>query len=353
MIKEIVKIIVQKSIKLPQKMKKIFISSLSVIALFFIVLACSKDRSILLPKETLPPVEEVKPLEKTIKDFNFDGKDAQAFLNKIANKSDTKTISSQSDLPFIAKNGTKIWIYSNELSFSDGSKASYPFDLEVLELLTPKDMILNQKPTVAQGRLLTTGGELFIKATKGGKDLSLSFVNNTTIEIPANNPLQGMSLFYGNASSSGFIEWYQEKERPRMQGVPQSGVIATDSIGRNKEKQYVIFPTQIGWINVDKFTNFAGAKTKIKFTSAYPALKEIQTFLFFPDLKSVMQVYGETSGEIPVGQLVKVISIAVTKDEQIFSFIKDVVIAESQVVNIELQLTTQKGLNDYLQSLTF
>jgi hypothetical protein len=353
MIKEIAKIIVQNSIKLPQKMKKIIISSLSILTLILIILACSKDRSILLPKDIQPPVDIIKPIEKTIKDFTFDGKDAQIFLDKIANKSETKTIKSQSDLPFIAKNGTKIWIYPNELFLPDGNNASYPFDLEVLELLTPKDMILNQKPTVSQGRLLTTGGELFIKATKGGKDLYLSFANSANIEIPAKNPVQGMSLFYGNASSSGFIDWYLEKERRQIQGVPQSGVITNDSIGRNKEKQYVIFPTQIGWINCDKFSNFTGTKTKLKFASAYPDLKEIRTFLFFPDLKSVMQVYEGTSGEIPVGQLVKVISIAVTKDEQIFSFLKDVVVVENQVINIELQLTTQKELNDYLQSLTF
>ncbi len=331
-------------------MKKIIISSLSITILILIVLACSKDRSILLPKDTQPPAEEVKPVEKTIKDYTFDGKDAQAFLDKIANKSETKTIKSQSDLPFIAKNGTKIWIYPNDLRFSDGTKASYPFDLEVLELLTPKDMILSQKPTVAQGRLLTTGGELFIKATKNGKELSLDFFNNTSIEIPAKSTEQEMSIFYGTTTSDGFIDWYIQKERPQNPGG-QSGVITREDSLRNRS--YVIFPMEIGWINCDKFYNFTGTKTKMKLTSAYPELKNIQTFLFFKDIKSVMGVYGDTSGEIPVGQLVKVISVAVTKDEQIFSFIKDIVIAENQVVNIELRPTTQKELNDFLQTLAF
>jgi hypothetical protein len=350
MIKEIVKIIVPKSIKFPQKMKKIIISSLSVITFILIVLACSKDRSILLPKEVQPPVEEVKPVEKTIKDYTFDGKDAQVFLDKIANKSETKTIKSQSDLPFIAKNGTKIWIYPNELLFPDGSKASYPFDLEVLELLTPKDMILNQKPTVAQGRILTTGGELFIKAKKDGKDLSLNYYNSTYIELYSKNVVQGMSLFYGTTGSDGIVEWIMEKQDQRRE---PRGIVALDSPKVGVSKQYYFFPSQIGWINCDKFYNFTGTKTKLKFSSAYPELKEIRTFLFFPDIKSIIQVYGDTSLEIPVGQLVKVISIAVTKDEQIFWFTKDVVVAENQVVNIELKPTTQKELNDYLQTLTF
>ena len=333
-------------------MKKVTLSSLSIVTFVLIVLACSKDRSILLPKEVLPPVKEVKPVEKTIKDFTFDGKDAQTFLSKLANKSEIKTIKSQSDLPFVAKNGTKIWIYANDLIFPDGSRVTYPFDLEVLELLTPKDMILNQKPTVSQGRLLTTGGELFIKATKLGKDLGLAFFNSTDIIIPAKNTEEGMSLFYGE-TTSGFLDWYQEKERPRQpQGTfsPTGVMTRVDSL---KQKSYVIFPTQIGWINVDKFASFQGAKTKIKFTSAYPEVKNIQTFLFFPDLKSVMQVYGEMSGDIPTGQLVKVISVAVTKEEQVFSFVKDINVVDNQTVNIELKPTTQKELNDYLQTLSF
>lgn len=335
-------------------MKKVIFSSLSIIAFILIVLACSKDRSILLPKEVPPPVEEIKPVEKTIKDFTFDSKDAQAFLNKLTKKSETKTIKSLSDLPFLGKDGTEIWIYPNDLILPDCSRSTFPFDLEVLELLTPRDMILNQKPTVSQGRLLTTGGELFIKAKKDGKDLYLSFVNNTVIEIPAKNPVQGMILFYGENTSSNFIEWYPERERPRTQGMPMSGVIVNDNVGpRQQQKRYVIFPTQIGWINCDKFSEFQGAKTKIKFMSVYPALKEIQTFLFFPDLKSVMQVNGDTSGEIPVGQLVKIISVAVTKEEQVYSFIKDINIIENQTINIELKPTTQQELDDYLKTLSF
>lgn len=332
-------------------MKKVILSSLSIITLVLIVLACSKDRSVLLPKDIQPPVEEVKPVEKTIKDFTFEGKDVQVFLTKLTNKSETKTIRSRSDLPFIGKNGTKIWISASDLILPDGTRASYPFDLEVLELLTPKDMILNQKPTVSQGRLLTTGGELFIKATKSGVDLRLAFFNNTDIIIPARNTEEGMLLFYGE-DAKGFLEWYQERERPRQApGTLSTGVMTrVDSL---KQRSYMIFPTQIGWINVDKFASFQGIKTKIKFTSAFPEVKNIQTFLFFPDLKSVMQVYGESSGEIPVGQLVKIISVAVTKEELVFSFIKDINVTENQTVNIELKPTTQKELTDYLQTLSF
>jgi hypothetical protein len=66
-----------------------------------------------------------------------------------------------------------------------------------------------------------------------------------------------------------------------------------------------------------------------------------------------MQVNGDTSGEIPVGQLVKIISVAVTKEEQVYSFIKDINIIENQTINIELKPTTQQELDDYLKTLSF
>jgi hypothetical protein len=53
-----------------------------------------------------------------------------------------------------------------------------------------------------------------------------------------------------------------------------------------------------------------------------------------------------------VGQLVKIIGVAIMKDEQVFLFIKDLNVIENQIVSIELRSTTQKELDDYLQTLS-
>ncbi len=328
-------------------MKKVI---LSLIALTFIIWSCSKDRSILLPVQVAEviPTPTPTPPEKTIKDYTFDATNTQKVFDKLASKSEKKTIKSASDLPFIAKNGTKIWIEAQDLYLLDGSKATYPFDLEVLELLTPQDMILHQKPTVSYGQLLTTGGELFIKATKNNQELSTRFYNNISIIMPSQYVVPGMYVFDGSVTNTGFVEWQIQKESPR-QGVP-SGVIAQDS---GRTKSYVIFPSQIGWINCDKFYNYTGPKTKITFNSTYPEMKNIQTFIFFPNIKSVMGVYDGVSGDVPVGQLVKIISVAVTKDEKIFWFTKSLTITPNEVVDIQLVPTTEQEIQSYLQSLTF
>jgi len=118
-------------------------------------------------------------------------------------------------------------------------------------------------------------------------------------------------------------------------------------------KNYVIFPTSLGWINVDKFYQYTGVKTKLTLSSTYPALENIQNFLFFPNIKSIMRVYGNVSGEIPVGETLKIISVAVTTDEQIFWFTKDITVENGEKVDIKLVPITQQALTNYLQSLHF
>lgn len=336
-------------------MKKILTSSFAIFVILLMVIACSKDRSIAL--------EDIKPVidtVKTIKDYTFDKGQVEKVMDKLASKSEVKTIKSINDLPFYAKNGTKIWVTADDLYFPNGTKATYPFDLEVLELLTPQDMILHDKPTVSNGALLTTGGELYIKATKNNQELNINnYYNNAVIQMPSQNIVSDMALFNGSISPTGFINWQiDNKERPQ-QGIPQNRILIMQDSSRNNpkdsiaKKNYVIFPTSLGWINVDKFYQYTGVKTKLTLSSAYPALENIQIFLFFPNIKSIMRVYGNVSGEIPVGETLKIISVAVTTDEKIFLFTKDVTITDGEIIDIKLVPTTQQELNSYLQGLHF
>jgi len=205
-------------------MRKIFTSSFAIFVFLLMVIACSKDRSIAL--EDVKPIPDTTSKTKSIQDYTFDKGQTQKVMEKLASKSEIKTIKSINDLPFYAKNGTKIWITADDLYFSNGTKATYPFDLEVLELLTPQDMILHDKPTVSNGALLTTGGELYIKATKNNQELNINnYYNNAVIQMPSQNIVSDMVLFNGSVSTTGFVNWQiDNKERPQ-QGIPQNRVI--------------------------------------------------------------------------------------------------------------------------------
>lgn len=330
-------------------MKKILTSSFAIFIVFLMVVACSKDRSIILEdvkpsadtiKKT--PTDSVKVI-KNIKDYSFSISNSQALFDSLAPKSEIFTINKASDLPVTTKNGMKVSFSIGDCINPNGKIVTFPIELEVLALLTPKDMILHQKPTVSYGRLLTTGGEFLIKVRKDKEELNLRFYNGMKVSVPIKGtPDAEMGLFYGQSTSDGRVEWLFSNP---------------DSL-RQREREiwlgkgfYEVFPRTLGWINCDKFYNFTGPKTKIKFTSAYPDLNVIKVFLYFPHIKSVMQVYTDTSGDVPVGQAVKVICIAPTTNGIWYSYIRDLNVSENQVVNIELTQTTEKAVLDYLKNL--
>ena len=330
-------------------MKKI---NIAILAIGLFAIACSTDRTIL--REVKPigqtetpttPVEEPEtpttPVE-TKEEFKSIDK---AVLAKLGSQTEKKTIKSQDDLPFVGSQGTEVWLYPQDLRMPDGSAVTYPIEIEMLELFTPKDMILHQMPTVSRGRLLTTAGEMNIRAYKNGQELKLNKFNSTQIVVPVKRGLDNdMWLFYGeptNLEGNEFIDWYSADSSKREDG------------GRlfPRKEDYVIFPSRIGWINCDRFYNFKEAKTVVTFSSENPPVENILIYLYFPEIKSLMQVYKETSGEVPVGQTVKVVAVGITKNEEYRTFYQEMVVQDKQKVEIKLTPTTKEAFLQHLDTL--
>lgn len=320
--------------------------------LLILLWACSKDRSIFLTPEQLKPAEPVV----TLKDENFLKTD-ESLLANLQTKLTKITITSTVQLPIIGPKGTKIWIYPNDLAKLNGTSVGYPIDVELIELYTPKDMILNRMPTVSDGRLLTTGGEIYIKASYKGEELKVSYFSNFRIEVPAKNPDTQMGLFVGQQSFTSpretpFVNWTASRDSVRLGGI--------DSL-RQKERYtpvliagkevYQLFPTTLGWINCDKFTNFAGPKTRMKFSSAVPNIEKVFTYLYFNRIRSIMQVYGDTSGEVPVTEQVKIVCFAVTTEKDVYLFTKELSVEPDQKIDILLRKVTEAELLAYLGGL--
>jgi len=311
--------------------------NIAIIALVLFAIACSKDRTMLLGDGNPTPE---KP------DNGFAAINKKTFA-KLGAQPERKTIKSDNDLPFVGSQGTMVWIYTRDLRMPDGSAVSYPFDIELLELLTPKDMILHLMPTVSRGRLLTTGGQLNIRAYKDGKELKVNQFSSTQIIVPVQGRVDGfMNLFYGEETKDGIVDWV---EADTARNEKERRIFGNDGA-------YMLFPDRLGWINIDKFYEFTEAKTQIGFSSENPPLDKIVVFLYFPDLKSLMRVYGEFSGEVPVGRTVKIIAMSISDDEKeedrvYHSFFQDLVVVDKQKVEIKLAPTTKESLLNYLETL--
>ncbi|MET3127044.1 hypothetical protein ABID42_002150 [Arcicella rosea] len=321
----------------------------TIIATLLVILSgCSKERFDAIKKDEVipPPVVKVEV---------FPAVDEQAKKTSIVPVETTKKkVNSAGDFSFTTKKGTTIKANKYDFMLPNGDWVDYPVDIEIQELYTPADMILNRVSTVSNGKMLITGGQVNISVSKDGKPLVLNPYNNTfSINIPTPGYADPtMKVFYGNEQSNGTVDWQpavmqQEQQQP-------ADTTKKDSIVTKmyfEEGHYKIFPTQIGWINVDKFMNSPVEKTVLKFTSKTPAIGSIFIFLYFDKIKSVMEVYNGSAKEIPVGEHIKLVCYAVSEDENLFSFFKDFNVAVDQSIEIQLEKTTKEEFLKYLQGL--
>jgi hypothetical protein len=321
-------------------MKSHLFLKIAILGIFAISLySCSKDR--LIPVEVDAVTEEVNPF----KDKVFEDTRNLSVLSNAASKANKYTVNSAKDLPITTAKGTKLWIYDYNLWTQQYGPVSYPFDIEIIELYTLKDMILHRKPTTSFNSMLVTGGAIYLNVRKNGNSLNIYPYSPPNISIPAKTVDNSMLLFYeGNDKDDQFtwLEAPKDTIRQSPNGIDRVPLI----IGG--KGTYEIFPRQFGWINCDKFLNYAGERTQVSFVSTKVGLESIAIFMVFPNISSVIQVYQGKSLEVPVGEEVKIVALAQTKDGLVFSFFKDIKVEKQQTVEIDLKETTEK---DFLTAL--
>jgi hypothetical protein len=308
---------------------------LTVLTLICIALACSKDRLSPLPEgDQYSP--DLKPTDLV----------AYPQMPASMKKQEEKvTISSEKDLPFITKNGNQIIIRPNHFNaLPNGKQVTYPFQLVVTELLSIKDIILHEKQTVSNGRLLTTDGQILIEAFKDGEQLTIAMYASPHILMqgmkkPKTDPQ--MRIFLGEEIKSGF-NWLPDLSECERPGSECGSIWGEKGF-------YSMFPSRIGWINIDKFAGY-DKTTFVKFGSEID-LKFIRTFIYFPEINSVLQVQYDKEFQVPIGFKARIISFALSDDEKMYAFYKDIVIQPDHEVKIVLFQTTKEEVIKELDKL--
>lgn len=97
------------------------------------------------------------------------------------NAGQTQTVTGQ--------NGTKITFYSNSFKKKDGTIVTGgSVVIKLQEMLTGPEMILANKTTTSDGKLLVSGGQIFIKAYLNNEELIINKSARPMVEIPRNTP---------------------------------------------------------------------------------------------------------------------------------------------------------------------
>jgi len=142
--------------------------------------------------------------------------------------------------------GSIIHIPANGFVMQNGTPVTGNVDIAIKEIVTPAEMILNNMPTVSNGRPLESGGEFRITASKNNQPVKLAPGNILRIEIPdrPNVNMNNMQVFNGKTNSQGEVEWTVNND-PGNFVVRDSMMFAKSSL----------FCDSIEWINCDKFIN--------------------------------------------------------------------------------------------------
>jgi len=259
------------------------------------------------------------------------------------------TIDTTGPGPITGNQGTSIWPAKNVLMYQHGDTNVYfPFTLRLVELYTPKDMIYYQLPSVSGGNVITTAGEVRVTATKGDSILVLRPKKSWQVEMPNANPQSGMSVYYGNQLAS-YLDWVSSTGQfTANQNYKYVTTAAPhDSVAT---KGYIGQIDTLGWISCAKSIDLT-ANSTFKFTSTTDDLTNVSIFMYLPSRKSLMQVYKQTSGLLPVGDSVKIIIMGMSGNDIYCYYLATTVASSATTLPVSLAKITDADLTTRLNGL--
>lgn len=121
-------------------------------------------------------------------------------------KPQTFTVINKSDTVIEGKKGIKVIIPKNCFDLPDPNAE---VKIELKEYTTATDFLFANLTTSSNGRMLESGGTIYINATSEGKNISLKKGQKLSLAFPTGKakPKPGMQTFYGEKAEDGSINW--------------------------------------------------------------------------------------------------------------------------------------------------
>ena len=253
---------------------------------------------------------------------------------------------------------TKLTFYPNSFKDKNGNIITTgQIDIKLREMYRPGQVIANRSSTTADGRLLISGGQVYIKAYRAGQEV---FPTVYGIGFASGGSAQPMALFYGNNNNAdSIITWNQAT--PNI-GTVVNGTITDTSINPPAILYQFDSCTSFNWINCDYFYSISGALL----TDISLVLKDsvglnhtnTEVFLIFPGINSVsfMQMYNpamktfslSANYKVPVGMPFHAISLSLVNGQYHYAELLNQTVTNNMLDTLR---PLQKPLPDILLSL--
>lgn len=286
---------------------------ISLLLVIFTTISCKKDR--------------IEPTEEELNEYS----NINTYLDSKKQKEQEFIITGPTNDTITGNQGTKIiGAGKNCLRDMNGDTIDYPYSIYLVELYSPADMIYWQMPSVSDGKILETDGEIRIRASKNNQALDL--VCPFTFWMPNSAPNSNMTIYEG-VDNGVFVDW------------------------NNTSTPFNIIPygyegstSKFGWINAAQQIGTGNGHT-LSFTSSVDDLSNVGIFIYFTGIGGLMQVYDQTSGLIPDGSAITIVMIAQNASGQLFSYTETRTVTSSETIDVSLSQTTDASITALLNGL--
>lgn len=252
--------------------------------------------------------------------------------------------------PIVGKDGTRLFPDKKIFMHPDSSDFRYPYFIRLVELYTIKDMILANKPSVATDVVLETGGEIRVRAfqdfstpplvLRPGKKFHMNL--DTT-----KNLATGMGVYYGFTKDS-IDNWTKDVSSldPKINPDTLSAVVNTPDF-------YAMSIARMGWVSCAKEYTSLKPKDILTFTAEGNNIQNIDIFISFNAVRSVMKVRNLKSFPIPEGTDITIIAIGsdVGKSIPLVYDKQTMIVKGGQQVKLNMQPIAETDLLNILAAL--
>lgn len=265
----------------------------------------------------------------------------------------TFTVAGNAPIALVGKQGTRLSLPKNAFCKRNGQPVTGQIRIELREVYTKAEMLEANLHTLSDGRLLESGGMIYIAATAQGQPLKLQSGVQLEIDFGAGATQPGMGVFLGK-EQDGQVNWQPQKQRadaqPQTDRAPQRGRREgrpRDSVeGRGltvlsqEERQLeavLLRSNRLGWINCDRFYLI---ENRSDLWVGVDTLYRTVVRLVFKDINSVMgsSVLNDSTlvfRGVPVGMTATLVAFGVVNGEYYFMS-RELVLGHNQRENLEL-----------------
>jgi hypothetical protein len=202
-----------------------------------------------------------------------DGKTMAAFRQNHGPQFESFTVDAAAGATITSSKGIKYTIPGGVFVTSGGAAVTGSVTVAVKEITNPGDMILGDKPTLtSDGRMLTSYGEFFVKASQNNQDLRLKKDSAVKVQVPAKPNGQEVPMWAGDSSASLTLSGYDylntavtiTVQAPVRRGIAWNQINASYAFFNSSNGTLDFKLDSLAtWRNCDQITINTGSKTTV------------------------------------------------------------------------------------------